>query len=208
MAVAARSRLAPAAAADWDALAARARIRAPGQGGRALRLPDRRLAADHPALLLAGHDRLLRQDRRRRDRRALALDAGGGAGGHRASGWRSMLAQKPPPGVARRGRRSRSSPQSLSPCWSAPTCTCSNFIFLVEPDFASVVRSRVGEVQRRGPVPERLARLRQLDPDRRRADGRRRHRRLARRLLPLALPVSRAAPRCCARSWCCTPSRC
>ena len=47
-----------------------------------------------------------------------------------------------------------------------------NFIFLVEPDFASVVRSRVGEVQGRGPVPQCLARFRQLDPDRRRADGR------------------------------------
>ena len=177
-----------------------------GPRRRALRVPDRRLGADHPALLLAGHDRLLRPDRRRGYRRALALDAGRGAGGHRVLAG-GDAGEEPPPGVARRGR-GRARRRGRFAVLVGPDLHLQNFIFLVEPDFASVVRSRVGEVSGAVAVPQRLARLRQFDADRLRADGGRRHRRLARVLLPLALPVSRAAPRCCARCSCCTPSRC
>ena len=89
-----------------------------------------------------------------------------------------------------------------------PDLHLQNFIFLVEPDFASVVRSRIGEVSGAVQFPNvwhafgnslliagaqtvvvvTVASLAVL--------------------LPLALPVSRRAPRCCARCSCCTPSRC
>ena len=60
----------------------------------------------------------------------------------------------------------------------------------------------------RDPVPECLERLRQLHPDRRRPDGDRRHRRLARRPTTSRASSFPAAPGCSARCWCCTPSRC
>ena len=174
----------PAAAVDWDRMAARAHSMRRAKAV-VLRLPDRRLVADPPALFLA----VIIAFSRTGVAETLVL-------------WRSMLVLVPAviafwlavmlrETAARCGsasRRSGSSRRSCSPCWSAPTCTST-----ISYSWSSRISRRsyalASGSARRGPVPQRLERLRQFDPDRRCADGHRRDGRFARRLLSVALPV-------------------
>ena len=120
--------------------------------------------------------------------------------------WRSMA--RAGAGRHRLLARGDASRRTAARCWlgmaAVALVAAVAFALLVGPDlhlgnfiFLCGAGLRLGRAlahrrgQRRGAVPQCLARLRQLDPDRRRADGDRRHRRLARRLLSVALPVSR-----------------
>ena len=152
-----------------------------------------RLAADARALSLAGHRRLLRSDRAPSTFvlwRTLAVllpalvlvsivglvvvpTSAGGAAASVSIGAVTVL---------------------ILAIVTGPHLHLDNWRFLWNPDVADALKGASGVG---GQVPERLDGLLQLAPDRRRADGARRRRRHARRLLPLPLCHSPAAPCSC-----------
>ena len=179
------------AAVDWDRMAARARSHAPAEAVASLRFPDRGLAADHPALT-SGSSRspssaktgvaetvVLWRSMLVLIPAVIAFWLAAMLARNRRRMWLGMAASR-----ARRGGRIRPAGRSRP----APA----------QFHIPGGAGFRIGRAlacrggARRSAVPQCLARLRQFAADRRCADGHRRDRRLARRLLPVALAVSRA----------------